>query len=46
MAWELLLTSDIGILSLVTIVGVIVIGGFFLRYFARQADIDGRRKGS
>lgn len=43
MAWELLFTSDIGLLSLFTILFVIAISIFFARYFSRMAEEDGRR---
>jgi hypothetical protein len=38
MAWELLLTSDIGLMSLVVIVGVVVIGAFMGKYYANKMD--------
>lgn len=43
MAWELLFTSDIGLLSLFTILFVIAMSIFFARYFSKMADEDGRR---
>lgn len=43
MAWQLLLTSDIGLLSLFTILFVIAMSIFFARYFSRMAEEDGRR---
>ena len=45
MAWELLFTSDIGLLSLFTILFVVAMSIFFLRYFARKASEDARRAG-
>jgi cbb3-type cytochrome oxidase subunit 3 len=36
MAWELLFSSDIGLLSLFTIVFVIVIGTYLYRYARKQ----------
>lgn len=44
MAWELLFKSDIGLLSLLTILFVIAMSVFFLRYFARKADEDAKRQ--
>ncbi len=40
MAWDLLLTSDIGLFSLFTIVCMIVGGIYFLRYAARHVKED------
>lgn len=40
MAWELLLTSDIGIMSLVTIGFILVMGVYIWRYAARHAEED------
>lgn len=44
MAWELLFKSDIGLLSLLTILIVIAMSVFFVRYFARKADEDAKRQ--
>lgn len=41
-AWKLLLGSDIGLLSLVTIGGVVVIGAVMVMFFKKQAEIDAR----
>jgi hypothetical protein len=41
-AWKLLFGSDIGLLSVVTIGGVLVIGVLMLQYFKKQAEIDAR----
>lgn len=41
-AWKLLFGSDIGLLSVVTIGGVIVIGAGMLQYFKKQAEQDAR----
>jgi Protein of unknown function (DUF3149) len=43
MAWELLFSSDIGLLSLFTILCVIAMSIFFPRYFAKMAREDARR---
>lgn len=43
MAWELLFKSDIGLLSLFTILFVIVMSIYFPRYFARKAAEDAQR---
>lgn len=42
MAWELLFKSDIGLLSLFTIVFVIVIGAWLGRYASRKMAEDER----
>lgn len=44
MAWELLFKSDSGVLSLLTILFVIAMPVFFLRYFARKVDEDAKRR--
>jgi hypothetical protein len=41
-AWKLLFGSDIGLLSVVTIGGVVVIGAVMLQFFKRQAELDAR----
>ncbi len=38
MAWELLFTSDIGLMSLVVIVGVLVIGGVMAKMYSNKMD--------
>lgn len=43
MAMELLLGSDIGLMSLLTIGLVIVIGGFYVRFFMKNMEEDERR---
>jgi len=40
MAWNLLLTSDIGLLSLFTILFIIVMAIYIGRYAAKQAEKD------
>lgn len=45
MAWELLLTSDIGLMSLVVIVGVLVIGGVMAKMYSSKMDEDARNQG-
>ena len=45
MAWDLLLSSDIGLASLFTIVFVVVMAVYFARYFSRKMDEDARDKG-
>lgn len=42
MAWELLLTSDIGIMSLITIGFVLVMAVFIWRYAAQHAKDEER----
>lgn len=38
MAWELLFSSDIGLMSLVVIVGVLVIGGVMVKLYTSKID--------
>lgn len=38
MAWELLFTSDIGLMSLVVIVGVVVIGAVMAKMYSNKVD--------
>lgn len=45
MAWELLFSSDIGLLSLFTILFVIAMSIFFGRYFSKKAEEDARAAG-
>lgn len=45
MAWELLLTSDIGLMSLVVIVGVLVIGTVMGKMYSNKMDEESRRLG-
>ena len=45
MAWELLFGSDIGLMSLFVIVGVLVIGGVMARMYAKKADEESRQLG-
>lgn len=45
MAWELLFGSDIGLMSLVVIVGVLVIGGVMARLYAKNMDNEIRQLG-
>lgn len=41
-AWKLLIGSDIGLMSLGTIVFVLVIGAVMVGFYRKQADIDAR----
>jgi len=41
-AWKLLVGSDIGLLSLATIVGVLVIGAYMGVYFKKEAEKDAK----
>lgn len=45
MAWQLLLTSDIGLMSLVVIVGVVVIGAVMGKMFANKIDEEASKLG-
>lgn len=45
MAWELLFSSDIGLMSLFVIVGVLVIGGVMARLYAKKAEEESRKLG-
>jgi uncharacterized protein YaiI (UPF0178 family) len=45
MAWELLLTSDIGLMSLVVIVGVLVIGAVMGKMYSSKMDEESRKLG-
>lgn len=40
MAWKLLLTSDIGLFSLIGIIFMICMGVWFVRYFSRKMRED------
>lgn len=42
MAWDLLLTSDIGLLSLFTIGFIIVMGGYIIRYVSQHIKSDSK----
>jgi len=42
MAWNLLLTSDIGLLSLFTIGFILVMGGYIIRYVSQHAKSDAK----
>lgn len=42
MAWKLLFGSDVGLLSLFTIVFVIVIAIYLVRFFIKKAEEDRR----
>lgn len=46
MAWELLFTSDIGLMSLVVIVGVLVIGGVMGKMYSSKMEEDSRNSGN
>lgn len=45
MAWELLFSSDIGLMSLGVIVGVLVIGVLMARLYASKMDEETRKLG-
>lgn len=45
MAWELLFSSDIGLMSLAVIVGVLVIGGVMGKLYANKVDEESRKLG-
>jgi hypothetical protein len=45
MAWELLLGSDFGLMSLGVIVGVLVIGGLMGKLYASKMDEESRKLG-
>ncbi|MBP6421325.1 MAG: DUF3149 domain-containing protein [Propionivibrio sp.] len=45
MAWNLLFTSDIGLMSLVVIVGVLVIGAVMGKMYASKMDEESRKLG-
>lgn len=45
MAWDLLFGSDIGLMSLGVIVGVLVIGTAMGRLYSAKMDEDGRKLG-
>lgn len=45
MAWELLFTSDIGLMSLVVIVGVVIIGAVMGKLYARKIDEESGKLG-
>jgi len=45
MAWELLFTSDIGLMSLVVIVGVLIIGGVMGKMYSNKMEEESRSQG-
>lgn len=45
MAWELLFSSDIGLMSLAVIVGVLVIGTVMGKLYASKAEEESRNLG-
>lgn len=45
MAWELLLTSDIGLMSLGVIVGVLVIGAAMGKMYSSKMDESAKKAG-
>lgn len=45
MAWELLFNSDIGLMSLAVIVGVLVIGVGMGKLYSSKMEEDGRKLG-
>lgn len=42
MAWDLLLTSDIGLMSLFTIGFILVMGGYIIRYASQHMKSDAK----
>lgn len=46
MAWKELFGTDIGLFSVFTISVVIVIGGFYVRYFTKKMEEDARNQGN
>ena len=45
MAWELLFSSDIGLMSLVVIVGVLVIGAVMGKMYSNKMEEESRKPG-
>lgn len=45
MAWKELLTTDIGLLSLGTIVFILGMAVFFISYFSKKAEEDAKAAG-
>jgi Protein of unknown function (DUF3149) len=45
MAWELLFSSDIGLMSLAVIIGVLVIGVVMGKMYANKMDEESRKLG-
>lgn len=45
MAWELLFSSDIGLMSLAVIVGVLVIGAYMGKLYSNKIHEDARNTG-
>ncbi|QEL64300.1 hypothetical protein OTERR_08240 [Oryzomicrobium terrae] len=45
MAWQVLLGTDVGLLSLAVIVGVILMSGYFAWYFNKKVNEESRTKG-
>lgn len=45
MAWELLFSSDIGLMSLGVIVGVLVIGAVMAKMYSSKIDEEARKAG-
>ncbi|MBL8430313.1 MAG: DUF3149 domain-containing protein [Dechloromonas sp.] len=45
MAWELLFSSDFGLMSFVVIVGVLIIGGVMGKMYANKIEEDSRKAG-
>lgn len=45
MAWELLFTSDIGLMSLIVIVGVVIIGGVMGKMYSNKMEDEARQLG-
>ncbi|MCX8146283.1 MAG: DUF3149 domain-containing protein [Azovibrio sp.] len=46
MAWQELFGTDIGLLSVFTIGFVIVMAAYFIRYFSKKMDDEGRNQGN
>lgn len=45
MAWELLFSSDIGLMSLAVIIGVLVIGAWMGKMYSDKANEESRKLG-
>jgi hypothetical protein len=46
MAWKELFSTDIGLLSIGTIVFILGMAGFFVRYFTKKMVEDAQNKGN
>jgi hypothetical protein len=45
MAWELLFSSDFGLMSFAVIVGVLIIGGVMAKMYSNKIDEESRKFG-